>query len=102
MANKNDLLPDKNNRRLKSEADLQDANGIFALLVDAVEDYAIFALDTEGNILTWNAGGERLKGYQSSEIIGKHFSIFYTQADLDRHHPRHELEIAAERGKYEE
>lgn len=93
---------DENKRRKAAEADLADANEIFSLLVDAVEDYAIFALDPGGNILTWNAGGKRLKGYSADEIIGKHFSIFYTQPDVERQHPQEELEIATREGKYEE
>lgn len=75
---------------------------IFRLLVDAVDEYAIFALDAEGNILTWNQGAHRLKGYSAEEVIGTHFSRFYTKVDIDRRHPQHELEIAIEKGKYEE
>ena len=56
---------------------------VLELLVSSVIDYAIFALDVDGNIVTWNAGAERLKGYTADEIIGQHFSVFYTQADLD-------------------
>ncbi len=59
---------------------------IFKLLVSAVEDYAIFALDPAGMIMTWNAGARRLKGYKSEEILGRQFSIFYTPEDRDRHH----------------
>ena len=72
------------------------------LLVDAVIDYAIFMLDPQGNILTWNAGAARIKGYTADEIIGRHFSCFYTQPDRDRNHPAHELEIAVREGRYEE
>jgi len=89
-------------RRQISETNLANANEIFGLLVNAVEDYAIFALDTKGNILTWNAGGRRLKGYSRDEIIGRNFSIFYTPEDIARQHPQHELEIAKETGRYEE
>lgn len=77
-------------------------NEIFRLLVDAVNDYAIFSLDTKGSIQTWNTGAERLKGYKAHEIIGKHFSTFYTEADIDRHHPEDELRIAEAMGKFEE
>src|SRR4051812_23291991 len=72
------------------------------LLVEAVVDYAIFMLDTEGNIATWNAGAERIKGYTAQEIIGRHFSTFYTEADRARNHPQHELEVARRDGRYEE
>lgn len=75
---------------------------IFRLLVEAVQDYAIFVLSTEGKILTWNLGASRLKGYSAEEVIGTHFSRFYTQADIERNHPAHELELAKEFGKYEE
>jgi PAS domain S-box-containing protein len=72
------------------------------LLVDAVSDYAIFLLDTTGHVRSWNEGARRLKGFEAHEIIGQHFSRFYTQADRDRGHPAHELEIAAQEGRYEE
>jgi len=75
---------------------------IFRLLVDAVQDYAIFALDVEGNIVTWNLGGQSLKGYLPEEVIGTNFRRFYTREDIDRGHPEAELKEAAEKGKYEE
>lgn len=84
------------------EAKLADKEEVFRLLVDAVEDYAIFALDPDGFILTWNLGGERLKGYKAHEVVGSHFSRFYTKADIDRGHPAFELKEAEEKGKYEE
>jgi PAS domain S-box-containing protein len=67
-----------------------------------VRDYAIFMLDPAGHILTWNAGAHRLKGYRPEEIIGRHFSTFYTADDRARNHPARELEIAAREGRYEE
>jgi len=72
------------------------------LLVDAVTDYAVFLLDTAGHIRSWNAGARRIKGYTEEEIVGQHFSIFYTPEDQARDHPAHELEIAAREGRYEE
>src|SRR3954469_8781043 len=72
------------------------------LLVETVFDYAIFRLDPRGNIQTWNAGAQRIKGYQANEIIGRHFSTFYTEEDLATHKPERELEIATRTGKYEE
>lgn len=75
---------------------------IYRLLIEAVTDYAIFALDKEGYIVTWNPGAQNLKGYLPSEIIGKHFSTFYTQADKDRKYPQHELEVATAVGKFED
>src|SRR5689334_15486625 len=55
---------------------------LFRLLVEAVRDYAIFMLDPDGRILSWNAGAERIKGYRAEEVIGKHFSIFYPQEEI--------------------
>jgi PAS domain S-box-containing protein len=85
-----------------TRAALADSEEIFKLLVDAVEDYAIFALDANGVIMTWNRGGERLKGYSADEVIGTHFSRFYLQPEIDRQHPQFELEQAKAVGKYEE
>jgi PAS domain S-box-containing protein len=75
---------------------------VFRLLVDSVADYAIFLLDRNGIIASWNIGAQRLKGYKPQEIIGKHFSIFYTQPDLAIDKPKHELELAAESGHFED
>ncbi|HKW09316.1 MAG TPA: PAS domain-containing sensor histidine kinase [Gemmatimonadaceae bacterium] len=75
---------------------------VYRLLVDSVQDYAIFALDATGHIQTWNKGARRLKGYTSEEIIGKHFSIFYPREDVAAHKPERELEIATRTGQYEE
>jgi PAS domain S-box-containing protein len=74
----------------------------FRVLVASVKDYAIFMLDPQGNILTWNDGAERIKGYKASEIIGQHFSKFYTRDAIERRHPQKELEIAIAEGRYEE
>ena len=75
---------------------------LYRLLVDRVLDYAIFALDPQGYILSWNAGAERLKGYSASEIIGKHFSIFYPPEALAADRPGEELRIATETGSVED
>jgi PAS domain S-box-containing protein len=74
----------------------------FRLLVESIRDYAIFMLDPQGRVLTWNAGAERLKGYQSQEIIGEHFSRFYPAEALARGLPEHELEAATESGAFED
>ena len=70
--------------------------------MESVRDYAIFALDPTGHIITWNPGAQRFKGYEASEIIGKHFSVFYTQPDRDRNWPEIELEMAAREGRFED
>ncbi|HEY9682365.1 MAG TPA: PAS domain S-box protein [Oculatellaceae cyanobacterium] len=75
---------------------------IFRLLVAGVADYAIFMLDPNGNIMTWNEGAQRINGYSASEIVGKHFSQFYTEEDRKRGHPQYELAVAEREGKYEE
>lgn len=75
---------------------------LFRLLVERVRDYAIFALDPEGNILTWNTGAARLKGYRAEDVIGRHFSIFYTQEDLKAGTPAKYLAIAASTGSMED
>ncbi|HZO25426.1 MAG TPA: ATP-binding protein [Chloroflexota bacterium] len=75
---------------------------LFRLLVESVREYAIFLLDVEGHVRSWNAGAQRIKGYNASEIIGKHFSIFYPASELRRGKPEYELRVAIEEGRYEE
>jgi len=75
---------------------------IFKLLVASVKDYAIFMLDPTGHIVTWNVGAQRAKGYTADEIIGQHFSVFYTNDAKLRDHPQKELDIAKAKGRYEE
>jgi PAS domain S-box-containing protein len=70
--------------------------------VDSVTDYALYALDPEGRVSTWNAGASRLKGYTADEIIGRHFSIFYTAEERAAGRPEHILEIVRERGRFED
>ena len=74
----------------------------FHLLVENVRDYAIFMLDTDGNVMTWNEGAKRISGYEAYEIVGQHFSRFYTEDAIEADHPRHELEVARREGRYEE
>jgi PAS domain S-box-containing protein len=71
-------------------------------MVEGVKDYAIFMLDTEGRVATWNAGAERLKGYRADEIIGQHFSRFYPPEEVERGKPEHELRVAAAEGRFED
>jgi PAS domain S-box-containing protein len=74
----------------------------FKLLVEAVSDYAILMLDTAGRVTSWNPGAERIKGYRESEILGEHFSRFYTEEDRTAGKPEHGLEIARSQGRFEE
>ncbi|MDX2104812.1 MAG: PAS domain S-box protein [Candidatus Melainabacteria bacterium] len=98
------LIQDVTERKLaqRNKIELAQSEESFNHLVSAVKDYAIFLLSPEGNILTWNEGAQRAKGYKASEIIGKHFSTFYTQPDKDRNHPQFELKQAVKEGRYEE
>jgi len=84
----------------KAQEVIIEAEERFRLLIEGVKDYAIFMLDPNGYVLTWNLGAERFKGYKEHEIVGKHFSIFYTQEDIKRGHPNHELELARNSGVY--
>ncbi|MBG9388425.1 PAS domain-containing hybrid sensor histidine kinase/response regulator [Caenimonas aquaedulcis] len=74
----------------------------FRLLVDSVVDYGIFMLDPAGNVASWNTGAERIKGYTRAEVIGRHFSMFYTQEARDRGWPEHELRAATREGRFED
>ncbi|HEX8430888.1 MAG TPA: PAS domain S-box protein, partial [Longimicrobium sp.] len=88
--------------RRHAEEVLRESEERFRLLVSNVREYAIFMLDPDGRVASWNAGAQRLKGYAADEIIGRHFSLFYPAADLAAGKPKWELEIAAREGKYEE
>jgi rsbT co-antagonist protein RsbR len=74
----------------------------YRLLVDSVKDYAIIIIDPEGYVLSWNAGAELIKGYRPDEIIGEHFSIFYTPEDRRADKPASELRAAADAGRFED
>lgn len=92
------------------ESDIDDFTGrgqqgdqrMFELLVDAVEEYAIFLLDLDGSVRTWNRGAERIKGYDTGEILGEHFSTFYTEEDRAADVPEQNLARAANHGSIEE
>ncbi|PYQ40315.1 MAG: hypothetical protein DMG99_14345, partial [Acidobacteria bacterium] len=79
---------------------LKQSDEIFRLLVDSVKDYAIFLLDPDGNVATWNQGAERIKGYAANEIIGQHFSRFYPKEARESHWPERELEFATKEGRF--
>ncbi|HSV58439.1 MAG TPA: PAS domain S-box protein [Variovorax sp.] len=73
----------------------------FQLLVNAIKDYALYLLDAQGRVSSWNTGAQRLKGYESGEILGQHFSRFYTPQDVAAGLPQRALRIAREQGKFE-
>src|SRR5437660_3702409 len=81
--------------------ELQETGRQFQILVQAITDYAIYMLDPEGRVTTWNSGAERIKGYQAEEIIGHHFSRFYTEEDRRNDVPMQVLRQAAEDGRVE-
>ena len=83
-----------------SPGKLTDESRQFELLVNSVTDYAIYILDPDGRVRTWNPGGERIKGYAADEIIGTHFSHFYTPEDVERGMPMRNLAIASDEGRY--
>ena len=85
--------------RKHTEDALRESEQRFRLLVQGIQEYAIFQLDPQGRVVSWNAGAERLKGYRAEEIIGKHFSVFYPREDLIRGTPEQNLEEAAQRGQ---
>ncbi|WP_245455807.1 PAS domain-containing sensor histidine kinase [Mesorhizobium sp. M7A.F.Ca.US.008.03.1.1] len=85
----------------KAEEELRKSQEQFQRLVQGVTDYAIYMLDPQGIITSWNSGAERIKGYSADEIIGKHFSQFYTPEDRERGGPQSALETAAREGRVE-
>ena len=87
---------------LEKELALRRSEQRFQLFVEAVRDYAIFMLDPEGHVATWNRGAERIKGYKASDIIGSHFSRFYPEEDLRAGKPQWELKVAAKEGRFED
>jgi PAS domain S-box-containing protein len=81
------------------EVELRASEERFRLLVEGVEDYAIFQLDPQGRVLTWNQGAQRIKGWAPDDIIGRHFSVFYTAEDVDAGMPARDLERATTDGR---
>ena len=86
----------------RRKEETHEGEDLFHLMVRSVKDYAIFALDPEGRIISWNEGAHRLKGYEAEEIIGEHFSRFYTDEDKESRKPWRELKIAVATGQYAE
>ncbi len=87
--------------RAAAQTAIQESERRFRMLVEGVTDYAIYMLDPSGNITNWNTGAERLKGYSAAEIVGQHFSKFYTKDDRVTGLPGRVLETAARDGRYE-
>ncbi|GGC64289.1 hybrid sensor histidine kinase/response regulator [Undibacterium terreum] len=88
--------------RKAAEEALRQSEQQFRLLVQGVTDYAIYMLDTEGNVSNWNPGAQRIKGYTQDEIVGSHFSRFYTEEDRESGLPQRALKTAATEGKFEQ
>lgn len=82
--------------------DIRESEVKYRQLVEGIEDYGIFMLDRSGIIVSWNKGAERINGYKREEVLGKHFSIFYPQQDVEAGKLEMELRLAASVGKYEE
>jgi PAS domain S-box-containing protein len=82
------------------ESDLRRSEENFRRLVTAVRDYAIFMLDVDGLVVSWNSGAQRIKGYTASEIVGQNFRVFYTPEDQEKRHPEHNLEMALLTGSF--
>jgi PAS domain S-box-containing protein len=95
------VVRDISDWKLANEA-LHRSEEQFHSLIEGVRDYAIFLLDPDGKVATWNSGALRIKGYSAEEILGQHFSRFYTPEDVQRDKPRETLRIAADKGRFED
>ncbi len=88
--------------RKRSEDEIRESEERFRLMVESVRDYGIIMLDPDGRVASWNLGAERIKGYRAQEIIGQHFSRFYSREDVDHGKPEKELRTAADEGRFED
>jgi PAS domain S-box-containing protein len=86
----------------RAEEALRQSEARLRLMITSVRDYAIFMLDPNGRVVTWNSGAERIKGYQGEEIIGQDFSMFFTPEDIAAAKPQRELKISAQEGRFED
>lgn len=87
---------------ITAEIALRRSEEMFRLLVTAVEDYAIYLLDTDGRVASWNVGAQNIKGYGAAEIVGQHYRVFYPEEERAAGHPERNLEYALEKGTYAE
>jgi PAS domain S-box-containing protein len=95
------LLNKREEQKRVAERSLRESEERFRLLVSSVKDYAIFMLNPAGQVISWNEGAERIKGYKKEEIIGKDNSVFYTAEELQRGEPQHNLSQARAFGRFE-
>jgi PAS domain S-box-containing protein len=86
------MMPERIERQ-DGEQELAVQRERFQLLVEGVKEYAILMLDPDGKIVSWNGGAERIKGYAAEEVLGRHFSLFYTPDAIEEGHPEMELRV---------
>jgi PAS domain S-box-containing protein len=101
VAERTAALETEARERAKTEAKLRASEEMFRMLLDGIKDYAVYMLDAEGRVASWNTGAARIKGYPAEEIIGKHVSCFYVAADRDSNRPEEALRQAATAGRCE-
>jgi PAS domain S-box-containing protein len=95
-------LAEMEGRRRAMEEALRESEESYRLLIDGIQDHAIFMMDPRGQIVSWNAGAERIKGYRADEIIGRNFSCFFPPEDIERGRPEQVLRITIASGRHEE
>lgn len=93
------ILAERLRDSIKSEIDIMERS---RLLIEGVEDYAILMLDSQGRVISWNSGAERITGYKETEILGSDLSVFFTPEEIEEGRPRHGLQVAAAAGRFEE
>jgi PAS domain S-box-containing protein len=96
------LIGTDNSARKHAEDKLRWTEGSFRLMVESVSDYAIVMLDPEGRVVSWNTGAQRIKGFTTDEIVGRHFAVFYPQDDVAKGKPQRDLDQAGASGRYED
>src|ERR1041385_921016 len=97
-----EISPSQNSDHDFTTERLRQSEERFQVLIESIQDYAIYILDPNGFVISWNSGAQRIKGYSANEIIGKHFSQFYTPDDVQINKPMRNLEHAATEGRYED